>query len=236
LLCDNSIPTTFEPGEYPTLIVGENARTVPAERLRNGGFLDATAAMILQSRGIDTGILSSEKGSFLEEKYLQQKDAVPNVDCEGLRKIRCSEKVTVLSQFEDGSPASYTYENEDGYRFYVLAMDHFFVDHKGAPRRNFFNNYYRQEEMMNAVEWMCGKPLPVTCKKNPGLYIYTAKSETAMSVLLLNIHMDSIEQPVVELDGAYRKIRTVNCTAVLEGNKVTLSELHPYSMAAFEVQ
>ena len=236
LLCDNSIPTTFEPGEYPTLIVGENARTVPVERLRNGAFLDATAAMILQSRGIDTGILSSEKGNFLEEKYLQQKDAVPNVDCEGLQKITCSEAVTVLSQFEDGSPASYTYENADGYRFYVLAVDHFFVDHKGAPRRNFFNNYYRQEEMMQAVKWMCGKKLPVTCKKNPNLYIYAAKNEDAMSVLLLNIFMDSIDQPMLQLDKEYKSIRGLNCKATLKGDKVILSGIEPYGMAAFEVK
>ena len=236
MLCENSIPTTFEPGEYPTLIVGENARTVPAERLQNGAILDAAAAMILRSRGIDTGILSSEPASFQEERYLAQKDAVPNVDCLGLRKIACSEKVTILSQFEDGSPASYTYENAAGNRFYVLAMEHLFVVHKSAQRRNFFNNYYRQEDLMAAVEWMCGKKLPVTCKKNPNLYIYAAKSGNAMSVLLLNIHMDSIDRPVLELDGEYKTIRAVNCTATLEGNKVTLSGIEPYGMAAFEVK
>ena len=88
---------------------------------------------------------------------------------------------------------------------------------------------------MAAVQWLCGKPLPVVCKKNPNLYIYAAKNENAMSVLLLNIHMDSIDRPVLELDRAYKHISGVNCVATLEGNKVYLSEMQPYAMSAFEV-
>lgn len=236
ILSCNSIPSTFAEGEYPCLITGENARTVPEKVLKNGAILDATAAMILQGRGIDTGICSSEPGNFLEERYLAPNDAVPNIDCGGLRKIRCHEKARVLSRFEDGSPASYTYENAAGNRFYVLAFDYFFTDHKLKQVKNFLHNYYRQAELVAAIQWMCGKKLPVTCLQNPELYIYSAKKGSAMSVLLLNIFMDSIDPVVLELDGEYKTIRTVNCTATLDGNKVTLSELHPYSMAAFEVK
>lgn len=236
MLTDNSIPSVFAQGEYPCLMVGENARTATAETLKNGAILDATAAMILAEKGIDTGILSCEAAEYLQERYLAADDAIPNMDCGALRRITCKETAKILSRFEDGSPASYTYENAQGNRFYVIAFDHFFTNHGGEPRKNFLNNYYRQADLMAAIEWMCGKKLPVKCPKNPSLYVYTAKKDGAMSVLLLNLHMDSIDPPVLELDKEYTSIKTVNCTGTLEGNRVVLSELHPYSMAAFEVR
>lgn len=236
MLCNISIPTTFEAGEYPCLITGENARTATAEVLKNGAILDATAAMLLWEKGIDTGIRSSEEAAFLEERYLAPDDAIPNVDCGSLRRITCDEKVTVLSRFEDGSPASYTYENAAGNRFYVLAFDQFFADHKGKPILNFLNSYYRQTDLVAAMEWMCGHRLPVTCLRNPNLYVYAAKDDEAMSVLLLNIFMDSIDQPVLQLDKEYKSIRGLNCKATLKGDKVILSEIEPYGMAAFEVK
>lgn len=230
-----SIPSAYEQGDYPCMIVGENARTATTETIKNGAILDATAAMLLSQKGIDTGIVTCEEGHFLQEHYLAPDDTIPNIDCGGLRKITCSKKATVLSRFDDGSPASYTYENAAGNRFYVIAFDHFFTDHKAYARNNFLNNYYRQADMMATIPWMCGRKLPVTCRKNPNLYVYTAKKGNAMSVLLLNLHMDSIDLPILELDQTYTSIKTVNCAAAVEGDKVTLSELHPYSMAAFEV-
>lgn len=236
MLCNISIPTTFEESDYPCLITGENARSATAEVLKNGAILDATAAMLLWEKGIDTGIRGSEKAAFLEERYLAPDDAIPNVDCGGLRRITCDEKATVLSRFEDGSPASYTYENTAGNRFYVLAFDQFFADHKGKPILNFLNSYYRQTDLVAAMEWMCGHRLPVTCLRNPNLYVYAAKDDEAMSVLLLNIFMDSIDQPVLQLDKEYKSIRGLNCKATLKGDKVILSEIEPYGMAAFEVK
>ena len=70
---------------------------------------------------------------------------------------------------------------------------------------------------------------------NPNLYLYAAESDHAMSVLLLNLHMDCIDRPVLELNREYKHVRGVNCVATLEGDKVYLSEMQPYSMAAIEV-
>jgi hypothetical protein len=83
---------------------------------------------------------------------------------------------------------------------------------------------------------MGNKPLPAKSKKNPNLYIYTAKDKNAMSVLLLNVHLDSIDDPVIELDKEYKEIRLVNCKGKIEGNKVYLSDIQGYGMAAFEVK
>lgn len=229
------ISTSYTQGEYPSLITGENGRTATTQMLKNGAVLDATAAMILSERGVDTGVLSCGNASFLEERYLAPDDAIPNVDCGNLRKITCRATAKVLSRFDDGSPASYTYENAAGQRFYVIAFDHFFTDHGCNQRKNFLNNYYRQADLFAAIEWMCGKKFPVKSYKNPELYVYAAKGDGAMSVLLLNIFMDSIEPLTLELDRKYTSIKTVNCNARLEGDRVIISEMQPYSMAAFEV-
>ena len=114
----------------------------------------------------------------------------------------------------DETPAMYLYENAEGMRFTVLAFDSFLSYAQtnivsGSPVLNYLNSYYKQEELIKAIEWMGNKPLPAKSKKNPNLYIYTAKDENAMSVLLLNVHLDSIDDPVVELDREYKEIRFV---------------------------
>ena len=141
----------------------------------------------------------------------------------------------------DKTPAMYLYENAEGMRFTVLAFDSFVSCVQtnivsGNPVLNYLNSYYKQEELIKAIEWMGNKPLPAKSKKNPNLYIYTAKDESAMSVLLLNVHLDSIDEPVIELDREYKEIRFVNCDGRLEGNKVCLSDIQGYGMAAFEVK
>ena len=226
---------------YPLMLMGEDARTVDKERLKNGAILDVVSARILTERGIDVGMISAEKAAATGEHYMDDNATIPSVDGGALYKMTCSPDVQVLSYFKPhGAPASYRYENADGMRFYVIAFDLFRHDAgknivSGNPIYNFLNNYYRQEDMIEAIEWMCGKRLPAKALKNPNLYIYTAKDVSSMSVLLLNIHLDSIDEPVIELDHVYTNIKCVNCTGVIEGDRVRLSPIPGYGMAAFEV-
>ena len=242
VLAKNSIPTSWNENGFPVLLMGESARTVDAEQLKNGAILDVVSAKILSERGIDVGLVSFEKASFTGECYEAHQSRIPNVGGDGLYKIECKADAKILSCFEpDGSPSSYLYENADGQRFNVIAFEQFsFYTQSnivsGSPMFNFLNNYYRQEDLINAIEWMCGKSLPAKSRKNPNLYIYTAKDECAMSVLLLNIHLDSIDEPVVELDREYSEIKCINCTGGIDGNKVYLSGIEGYGMAAFEVR
>lgn len=55
---------------------------------------------------------------------------------------------------------------------------------------NYYNNYYRQKQLTDVIEYLCGKRLPAVCEKNPNLYILTAKGDGKMSVLMLNIFAD----------------------------------------------
>ena len=57
-----------------------------------------------------------------------------------------------------------------------------------------------------------------------------------MSVGLWNIFPDEIFEPIVELDRDYSEIEFINCSGRLEGSRVYLSEMAPYSVAGFEVK
>lgn len=233
ILSKNTIPTSYDICGYPLLVLGENARYVEREELKNGAILDVKAAEILKDRGIDTGIISSENGSFSKEYFISGDDAVLGVDNGALKKIVCDARATVISRFLPGdTPASYTYENTDGLRFFVLAYDHYMAD----ENMNHVNNYYRQSDIVGAVKWLCGRELPVTCLKHPNLYVLTSKDKASMSVLFANISIDDVIEPVIKLDKAYNEIKFVNCTGTLCGNKVCLSDITPYGIAAFEVK
>ncbi len=68
------------------------------------------------------------------------------------------------------------------------------------------------------------------------LYILVAKDEKSMSVAVTNIFLDDIYDPEIILDREYSEIKFVNCTGRLEGNKVILSDIHPYDFVIFEVK
>ncbi len=234
LLSFNTIPTSYENTSYPVLVFGENAKYIDKELLKNGAMLDATAAKILSDTGIDTGIISISQENYTKEYFVDDKDSV-NFNNIMTYKISVDQKAKVISEFSiDGSPASYIYENKDGLRFFVLAFDHFFSN----ENNNYFNSYYRQSSTVKALEWVGKKSLPAVSFKNPYAYILTSKCESndEMSVCLFNINKDDILNPEIILDKEYESIKFIGCNGELKGNKVVLSEVPPYGIAAFEVK
>lgn len=232
LLAKNSIPTCFG-GELPLFIVGENAKYIDNAALMRGAILDIKAADILSRRGIDTGFISEEPISSDGEYFIAENDTIRNINCHGLRKVEVKEKAEVLSRFApSNTPASYKYENAERMRFFVLAFDHY----AAKPNNNYFCNYYRQAQLMDAIAWLGGKKLPASVRKNPNLYILASKDESAMAVALANISLDDVLSPVIALDQEYSQIKFLNCTGQLRGDKVYLSDISPYGFAAFEVK
>ena len=90
---------------------------------------------------------------------------------------------------------------------------------------------------MEIYAYLAQKPLPARVFDCPGLHLLAAKSEddTRLSILLSNVWDDSIEQPVIETDGAYQVVRTVGCQAEADGRYVRLTKLHAYEYAAVEL-
>lgn len=234
LLAANGIPTVYEDSEYPAYICGENAKYISEQDLKNGAILDALAAKILMTRGVDTGLLEEETACFAGEYFANYDDTIRNINKKvTLKRVKCSDKAEVLSVFlPDGTPAAYTYENEQGLRFLVLSHDLY----GSKDNANYFNNYYKQEQVIQAIEWAGRKKLPVASYKNPCLYMITAKNADSMAVAVFNIFMDEIPEPVIFLDDEYQRITCLNCTGQIEKNKVCLSEMAPFGFAAFEVK
>lgn len=229
----NSIPTTYDNADAPLLLLGENARYIDGQSLNNGAIVDVSAALILQSRGIDVGLLSAEDSRCDGEYYLADQDTIRGLSNCALKKIVCKDTAKVLSTLvPDETPGSYLYENPLGQRFFVLAQDAFC----SAANRNYYNNYYRQAQMVEAAEYVSRKKLPAVCLKNPKLYMMAASDGEATSVLMLNIHKDEILDPVVTLDRCYSHVRFVNCSGHLEGDKLCLSDIPAFGIAAFEVK
>lgn len=235
LLADASISTAYAAGEYPVALFGENARHAPLEALAHGALLDAKAAAILRDRGIDTGLIQAEPATATAERFPKEDDAMPISDGISLQTLTCAPTATVLSTLlPAGTPGAYLYENATGQRFFVLAEDSYHSP--CSPQPNYHGSYHRQRQLLDAIPWLCGKPLPAVCPKNPYLYIISARDgEEKLSVALINSFEDEIQTPTVTLDRAYASIRFVNCTGELRGNTVTLSEISPYGFAAFEV-
>lgn len=245
LIAPNSIPTAYQKNDYPALVLGTNARDITVQDLQHGAILDVEAANILQRKGIDVGLIKEEKQKYNTEYFVGAEDSISGFSNIATRKIECHESATVLSRFlPDNTPASYLYENKDGMRFFVIAFD-YYASHENTlsivkiknPCRNYFNNYYRQADLIRAIEWIGGCKLPAVCTKNPNLYLLTCADESGtMSVALCNVHLDDIIEPTVKLDRAYSSIRFVNCTGKLQGDTVTLSDIPPYGFVAFEVK
>ena len=237
LASEQTIPTVYrEGGKYPSIVFGENARYLEERDLKNGLILDAVAARILKSRGIDTGLLDSENCAAFGEEFISYADEIRGVDDISAKKCEISEKATVETVFRpSGTPASYFYENQNGHRFFVLCIDAYSSNKNSV---NYFNNYYRQQQMLKAVEWLCGSSLPAVITKQPYLYMQAAenKDRTALSVALFNMNIDEVIAPEIRLDREYSQVKLIGCEGELFGNVLRLkSDIEPYGMAAFEL-
>ena len=121
-------------------------------------------------------------------------------------------------------------------KYFVLLIDGYNSDKNCF---NYFNNYYRQSQLIRAIEWLSEHALPAVIRKHPYLYMQAARSidDSALSIALFNTCDDEVIMPTIELDRDYKTIRCVGCKAEIQGNKVyLLSDIEPYGMAAFEVK
>ncbi len=237
LASENAIPTVYRQSEaYPSIVFGENARYIEPADMKNGLILDAVAAKILSERGFDTGLLSCEDAAVFGEAFRGANDEIRGMDGIALKKCTVSDKAIADSIFKPlETPASYFYENENAQRFFVLCVDAY---NSNKNNFNYFNNYYRQEQMLRAIEWLCGRSLPAIIKKHPYLYMQAAKNEegSALSIALFNMNVDEVIAPVITLDRKYSSVKCVGCEAELEENMLRLKgDIASYGMAAFEL-
>ncbi len=237
LLAEQAIPATYEDTGYPVILFGESARHIPLSELKNGALLDAMGAKILTERGVDVGLLSAEKAVCNGEYFIEEEDKIMGYGGLPLMQLSVREgAMTDSTLIPVQAPGAYRYENALGQRFFVLALDAY----TALPNDMtvYQNSYYRGKQLKKAAEWVAKKPLPASCTGHPYLYMICSKNvdKTAMSVALFNVFEDEILSPEIVLDGAYSSVRFVNCEGVLNGDRITLTDISPFGFAAFEVK
>lgn len=230
VLCRNSIPTAYEETGMPVLVFGENGRHIPLEKLGNGAILDVTAAELLQSRGVDVGLLGTAPGSS-EEHFSACNQTVRGVGAEA--KVAMETAGQAESLYSSGV-ASYRYENSSGQRFFVLGCR--FYAPGFVANTNYLCSWARRQQLQTVIPWLCGRTLPAVLDDAPETELLVRRDENSMAVAVLNIYYDEIIDPVIRLDKAYSHLTCINCTGRLEGDRVLLDTIPPYGFAAFQVR
>lgn len=236
ILSMNSIPTCYYGGDYPVLLYGENAKYIDLKDLKNGAIIDVAAAKILQSRGIDVGLISSSSKPFDFEYFVESDDKVGGVSHPKTQEITVDKNAKIESYFmPNNTPASYRYENKDGLKFFVMAFEFFNFD--GDYSANYLNSYYRQEQIISVIPWLCNKVLPASVKKNPNLYILTSKDDKGdMAILFANVNIDEVLDEIVTLDGEYKLVDQIGLDGEVNGNAIKINRIEPYGFTAIKLE
>lgn len=232
-----SIPSTYTGNEGCCIVFGENARGITEDKLRNGAIIDFSAAQILQETGIDVGIVNvnkrikpSEEYYVDENRYVLARYSAYDTEINENADVKSVLLYTDAGQ-EMRAPASYYYENAAGQRFLVFTFDMYYND------ESCYRTYTRGNQIIDAVKYLSGDPLPASMQGCPDLYMMCKRDDNGtMAVGLWNIFADPIPRPEIRLDKAYNKIHFINCNGHMDGNKVYLSEIAAFGFAGFEVQ
>lgn len=237
-----SIPTSYEGEDLVEAVFGDEALYADPETFGKGCLIDIPAAEILQSRGIDVGlrknigkkVCSAEKFPDGETAYV---DRIPfcAVEVDGSAEILSyyNEKRPYydLTGTEDPRdfPAAYIYVNPDGMKFLVFAFD-------GVESgREISRVYPKAKQVTDAVEKLSGKKLRAKIFGNPYLYMMCKEDKSGTAIGLWNVFADSVEKPEIILDGDYVIAETINTDARIDGDRLVLSRMEPYSFSGVTV-
>jgi len=242
LLSQLSIPTTYEGSGWLGAAFGENTRYLSEEALQKGIITDVVGAMVLTEQGIDVGLRNVVGASNAGIEYFGG-TVTHMLSGQGQKmyEIEVDDKAEVLSHYAPRrayyigelqtmpkTPAAYLYENKDGQRFYVMALDANESIKAVKTLREGFRSYAKSRQLIRACEWITGAQLPVKCVGNPDLYVMCKEDENTVSVGLWNLSKDKIKKPVIELAEHYREAEFISCEGEMQENTVSLSTLYPY--------
>ena len=125
------------------------------------------------------------------------------------------------------APETYFHENPSGERLFVLNFD------TTGPKGR---GYEISRTLADAVKTLTGKRLPAYVNGNPDLYVMVKRDEEGTTAIgLWNIFADSMLNGVVELDAPAAKVEFFNCTGRVEGDRVIIDEIAPFSFSGITV-
>lgn len=214
MLSVNAIPTVYEGKGLCGIAFGENAKYLTDEAIGGGLILDMDAAEILQSKGIDVGLIGTKplKLNVLED--FGNRLPVSVFGAVDLCDVKINERAKVISEFVDTdyftepgyrTPSAYLYENTYGQRFLVYAFRA-----KNQPDiSGMYWSYGRGKQIANAIEWLGGKPLPVECCGHPCGYCRCNEDDTSVAVAYFNCSPDGIDKLKVTFNKSIKNINII---------------------------
>ena len=112
-------------GDYPAVVIGENARYIEKSALKNGAIVDVVAAKILQERGIDVGMesITPVRDIVGTEHFLSENIHVTTAQPVyfHVEPKNGAETLTYL-EGKNRHTGAYRYVNAEGLRFLVYAL------------------------------------------------------------------------------------------------------------------
>ena len=236
-----SLPLTYTDETAPLLLFGENARTVPLERLKNGAIVDLEAAQLLQERGVDVGVRGTDEWTGVPDlsfhsttvEHFLTEDTHVGMGWSSPRVLH-DDRAEVLSRVQHRGvwgTATYCYENAEGLRFLVLGHE------ARTFNRSFAQNYARRRQMMATLPWLSRRVFPAVVQGNhPFHYTLMKEDDRAVALGVWNLHKDRINRLRVTIGVPFISVNFVNCQGHMEGNDVVLdTTLYPYEMVGIEI-
>lgn len=227
----SGIPTVYD-GCSAGIAFGENAKYLDDDAFRAGVLLDLRGAELLSAKGVDVGVSSFGEAIRLGVERFLVEDEYVDIEEAISKRLSLMPGASVDSCF-NGSPdlpAVFTYVNSDGFRFAVLNLD--LRDSHSSDEAS-YRNYCRQSQLIRLLEWLGGKPLPAYCAGEPDLYVLCKSSGGKTAAGVWNLSCDTAS-PIVTFPSNVKSARFIGCTGKLEGTRVTLSPIPPYTFAAVE--
>ena len=216
----HAIPVKYTGTDNTVAVFGEVARFFEPEKYNNGIILDLPAAIILQEKGYDVGLISYEKDSPWLEHFGDKEKVALSLNKGVTYKLEVAENAEVISRYEfDGSvfaPSSYIYENEDGQKFFVYAFDGNSAPTLISP---VYSSYYIRKYLCEAIIKMGGK-LPYFINDCTDLYTIANKDENSLYIFIANMGADILYEPEFSLFDNFSKVDIFGGEAEIVDNKL----------------
>ena len=185
-------------------------------------IIDLPAARILTENGIDVGIESfgDEASTSLEHfydnnEYISASPVITEVKLKKAAKIRSG----FLLEDKTEIPASFTYENAQGYKFLVYTFD------CQLSGEEIIRNYERPKQILKIMSEF-GINFPVRIDNCPDLYVQVKQSKNGDTAIgLWNCFEDSVIDRDIILSDSFKNCEIINFNGKFEGNKIHIDKL-----------
>ncbi len=231
LLSGLGFPVKYRNDGGTAVAFGYAGRTVPANQ--KCYILDYTAAIELENRGIDTGLMGGvpmnvprfewfDAGS--DRVQISGEDLMGN--CSQFYVPQLRENARVESWFETQdrrTPASYSYINRQGTAFLVFSFRGDTVRYGGSLARS----YYRYGQILDFLQ-RTHSSVPARLPAHPGAYQICRVREDTLGIAICNFSLDEMLSPTVELEACWDSAEFIGLEGSLEGNRLRLQTIPAY--------